>query len=108
MTPGWRAHVTDDPVTLTSRVILWQPISDHEVSLITSATDHVDQFGPTLQRVEVHKSLAGRGLVLPTPAIHALAELLRPGPASAEVARLEEALAIERRRVDDVLGRHLR
>ena len=44
------------------------------------------------------------GFVVPTDALEAIAEAIKPGPSRAEMKRLEEALAVERARVDGVLG----
>jgi hypothetical protein len=45
------------------------------------------------------------GLRLPMEAIQALAERVKPGPSQGEIKRLEDALAVERGRVDALLAR---
>lgn len=44
-------------------------------------------------------------LRLPRGVVQAIAEHVKPGPASSELARLEDALKVERDRVNDVLNR---
>lgn len=92
---GWQAHFVDDPVRLTTTLRIWRVAGDR-IAILTgdvSVVEHDHAF-------EVD---AGVGLVLPHDAKAAIEFALNPPAHLAEIRRLEEALAIERRRVDFTL-----
>lgn len=102
---GWSAHLIEELPMDQHRVILCRRVSDLEVEVITDATE---QANGRVHRARVPvetDGLAARGLWLPTGALEAIAEAIKPGPATGELRRLEEALELERGRVDSVLRR---
>jgi hypothetical protein len=81
------------------RVFLHRRLGD-AIEVVTG----FDEAGrPVVERHEVDVAPDFRGLLIPAEAVAALAEVVKPGPGEAEVARLEEALAVERGRVDAML-----
>lgn len=97
----WRAHVSEDYrdlATDTRRVVLWRNIGE-ETEVVMSLTDGAVTVG----RQPFGVASDFRGLVVPREALDALAEVIKPGPSQGETKRLEEALAVERRRVDELL-----
>lgn len=96
----WQVHITDDWSHIdTANVVIFRHVGDG-VEVMQS----IEQGSATITTVEPGAALPP-ALHIPRSALEAIAEKLRPGPSSAEVARLEEALTIERRRVDEVLAR---
>ena len=97
----WKAHTAEDWTVGGTRLVLFRRVGDD-----TEVIVGFDEFG----RAIVERTAAGHtstgefyGLLLPRDAVEAIATRVNPGPSKAEVTRLEEALAIERKRVDDVL-----
>lgn len=100
----WRAHVSEDYEAMVMdarRVIFHRRLGDGgEVIVGFGESGH-----PIVESRDPNTVSDFRGLLIPPDALEALAELLKPGPSRGEVARLEESLAVERRRVDDLLAR---
>lgn len=106
-TDGWEARVLDvahDFAYDSRTVVIRRRISDTEAEAITGFDD---RGHPIVTRYEIMTTYPEPLLKLPYGAIEALGEAIRPGPANRELARLEEAWAIERARVDRVLDAHL-
>lgn len=98
---GWQAHTIDDWETGGTRLILFRRVGD-ETEVIVGFDEH----GMATVERTVNGATSCRdfqGFLLPRDAVEAIAARVNPGPSKAEVTRLEEALAIERKRVDDVL-----
>lgn len=95
---GWQVAIRDDFRALATdcrRVHIYRRVGER-LDVITGFTDDGDaviESDPT----------DPQGFLLPVDALEAIAELLKPGPSQGETRRLEEALAVERRRVDDQL-----
>lgn len=98
----WRVRRTFNPITRNDEVLICQ--------LRPSASDPV----PVIVEISTGQALLRDVDPLVTPAepielrfpegvLEAIAELVKPGPSQGEVRRLEEALAIERERVDKTL-----
>lgn len=99
-TYGWKAHVTATLPGQFDRLHLARPSGDH-MELIEALSDGP----PVLQRVNRYASPDFQGFQLPLGVVQAITQAVGPqGPSVAEVRRLEEALAVERRRVDYSLG----
>lgn len=103
-TAGWQARILDTPEGFMRdlrTVIVYRREGDDLVALSGWTGDGT----PTLTRWPVNTvSPDGVALLMPEGAVEAIAEAVKPGPPSGEVARLEEALKVERARVDDVLA----
>lgn len=97
----WQVGIRDDMEALATdsrRVHIYRRRGER-TEVITGFTEGravVESFDPA--------NTGPAGLLLPVDALEAIAELLKPGPSQGETRRLEEALAVERRRVDDVLA----
>lgn len=100
MTTDWRAHIVNDWSTLMQRVVIYRHIGGR-VEVITGFTEQGDAIA-TDEPADTTSDFPG--LRLPTGALEAIAESVKPGPPSDALARLQEALDLERRRVDDVLA----
>lgn len=97
MNYGYRARVLDEMYTGGHRLHLFRELPDGraETLLEDGSWQVVD---PT------HVTPSAAGLILPAGAWDAICELATPpGPTPGEVARLEEALTVERSRVDRTL-----
>lgn len=100
----WRAHVSEDYDAFAldaRRVVFHRRVGDEReviVGFSESGTAMVERSDP-------NTTIDFRGFLIPPDALQALAELIKPGPSHGEVARLEDALAWERKRVDDVLAK---
>jgi tRNA(Ile2) C34 agmatinyltransferase TiaS len=93
----WQVHITDD----------WRHVDTSLVVIYRTVRDGVEVMRTPGEVVELDAgtSMVGEGMLLPTSALKAIAERLKPGASAGEVKRLEDALEVERRRVDDVLRR---
>jgi len=103
LTTGWQARVLDDMADFSRdhrRLVIWRRYGDR-VELVTGFTEDgtaiVTDVGP--------EGPEFRGFDLPWEAFDAIGEAIVPGPSKAEVARIEEALTVERKRVDQALDR---
>ena len=98
---GWRAHVQDEWATGLdlARVILYRIVGDQREVIRPGTTGTIEAHRSDLGTVMAESA----GFLLPRGAIQALVDEVKPGPAHCEVARLEEALAVERGRVDRLL-----
>jgi hypothetical protein len=101
---GWRAQVTDDWYGGLDnvRVQFAQPHGPTEVQYLVGFEEGAGSgAGRPVFAVElVGATPQFRGFLIPREAVEALAEQVKPGPSQGEVKRLEEALAVERTRVD--------
>ena len=98
-THGWKADVLPDWTTAShDRLFLYRD-RGAKIEMVTTIHDQ------TIIKLFDHGEHTGdfNGLHLPTGAAMAIAEALKPGPSTGELKRLEEALELERRRVDRML-----
>lgn len=99
---GWQVAIRDDMLALATdsrRVHIFRRAGDR-VEVITE----FDSDGAAVIQSFDAATVDPTGFLIPIDALEAIAELLKPGPSQGETRRLEEALAVERRRVDDVLA----
>lgn len=103
--PEWRAHLVEDFAADASRLYLVRDVGD-SMEIITG---WADDGMPVVRNVDRYVALPDdvRGLLVPNSALQAIAERLRPDASGPEVRRLEEALKIERARVDRALDRSM-
>lgn len=101
---GWQAHILDTPDGFmhdTRTIALFRRLPDGDTEVIIGITETgsaiVKRFAPAVVWEDPLPQL-------PAGALAALAEAVKPGPSLAELARLEDALTVERGRVDLVLG----
>jgi hypothetical protein len=95
----FRVRVDKDFATNRDRLLIGRqfPGQPFEALIATGA-----EWRPTNP---AHATRDDAGLWLPGGAWDAIRDYAHPGPSRAEVARLEEALAVERKRVDMLLAR---
>lgn len=106
-TDGWRARITPDIVSDCDKVELVQVLVVDSDRLAIFPTEWSSDGKPVMYQQD-----AAGALVEPTPlwlprgAVAAIQQAGEPsgGAARAEIRRLEEALAVERARVDRLLG----
>lgn len=102
-TADWTAAIRDDFQALAvdaRRVHIYRRIGGR-VEVITGFTDAGVAVAQTFDEAV---AIDFPGFTIPIGALEALAEQLKPGPSQGETKRLEEALNVERRRVDDMLA----
>lgn len=93
---GWRAHLVDDFLRGQKRLVIYRNAGNEvEVNNNDGTWTRHDQY---------YAGDDSPGFVLPHGAWEAIVALVQPAEAEREIARLTEALEIERRRVDDVLA----
>jgi hypothetical protein len=100
---GWNAHVYEsvhDWAGDMKRVVFFERHPDGAGRQLVGWDGHNQAI---YEDVIPHAQLRD-GFPVPTEALRSLGELLQPGPSAGEVKRLEEALAIERARVDRWIG----
>lgn len=97
---GWMAQVDSYGGLMTERLVIARRNGDR-------SWDYIEGFLPTGEAVITRTTEDVRldGFQIPRGVLRAIAEAVKPGPDSKEVARLEEALKVERARVDQVLDR---
>lgn len=97
---GWQAHISDDFVHDAKRVLFHRAAGDDvEVIVGFEASGHA-----IVHRYEFAASPEFRGLVIPEDALAALVAAVKPGPSSDMLGVLQQALDVERQRVDRVIG----
>ena len=100
-TDGWLAKVLqDDHLLRFGSLIMGREWSDR-FEMVTGITENGQVVVTSHPRDEYATDTFA--LRLPTGLIVAIGEAIKPGPGSDEVKRLEEALAVERKRVDSIL-----
>lgn len=101
---GWIASVDRDPSWLGWTLVLARRVSEwgREWQVVVGFTESGDAILATSTETDPVMPLKIR---LPHGALRAIAEEVKPGPPSDAVGRLEEALKVERARVDQVLDR---
>lgn len=100
MNGEWTARIIDDWQRLQRRLVLFRQGEDSREQVIGW-----DDFGmPIVEHVD-HGSMLKQGFVLPDGAVESLTKELKPGPSEAEMARVVEALEVERGRVNAQLER---
>ena len=99
-TRGWQAQVVAQFAFDEITVAVWRRLGDCD-ELITRLAGGESA---TITQVEPENADETVLLRFPRGVLEAIAEMVKPGPGSAELAVLREALDIERRRVDGVLG----
>ena len=97
---GWKVALVDDLIADGRRLIIYRHVGPGHVDVITGYTP--DSI-PIVDRHDPAQVLDFRGFLMPYDALDALAEALKPGPTAGELARLTDALDVERDRVDRVL-----
>jgi len=101
---AWRARVLDEGYDFARdqrRLVIWR--NQGETTHVVTGFD--EQGLPVITERPFGTASDFRGFAIPDEAIEALAEWLRPGPSTSELGRMDEALAVERKRVDDLLAR---
>lgn len=94
---GWQAHIEGDLMRDASRLYLWREAGDGLTQLVVE-TELVTTTTPS------DTAFPSAGILLPSGMGDAITEALRPRhDAAAEIKRLDEALALERTRVDRIL-----
>lgn len=95
---GWRAQIVTEPMMDARRLLVFRYSgSGSEIMLNTE---------PAFQQFDSGAPLPSpAGLLLPTDMWDAIVEAASPAPHGVEIARLEEALKVERDRVDALLVR---
>jgi hypothetical protein len=100
---GWQAHVSDDAHNWAADsygVTLYRRTPDGGEQIVG-----FDEYGwPTIETL-LPLATPRPGFRIPREAVRSLAEAVKPGPSQGEVKRLEEALAIERERVERLTDR---
>lgn len=97
----WKAATRLDYMRQDVELVLWRNSGDM-VEVVIGFTDHGDAI---VERRDSALATPEHLPRIPTEALQALVEHVKPGASSAEVQRLEEALTIERTRVDSLLAR---
>jgi hypothetical protein len=100
----WKAHLIDDWATGGHRLILTRRHNDTTHDVIEGFTEHGDPIVHTHSDAVVNE---WQGFRLPMGAAEAIAQAVRPGPTMRELSRLEDALTVERGRLDLALDRLL-
>lgn len=96
---GWKAHVEYDPMSDTDRVVLYRRMGDG-----TQVVTGFDREGrPEATTFAPGTATSDVGLRLPAGALTAIAEAVKPGPATAELGVLREWLDAERSRTDRLI-----
>lgn len=98
-TYGWKAHLVDDFMHGRKRLIVYRNTS--------TDTDVLNGDGSMTRHDIGAAPIDPPGFVLPHGAWEAIEELVLPKAKEGEIARLLEALDLERRRVDSVLDAYL-
>lgn len=83
------------------RLAIYRHIRDDINGVVTGWTDNGDFI---ITEVTPGQLIDNNLPLLPRGVDQLIAEAVKPGPNTAELGRLEEALALERQRVDRVLG----
>ena len=100
----WKCHIHDaSPAFFGQRVVFYRRLGD-DIEVVIGATETGDVV---LQRFGQHEAVpvpTDIGLIFPLGAVEALAEAVKPGPSSAELKVLNDALDLERNRVDNMLS----
>lgn len=100
---AWRCHVDTDWNTGEERLHLVRRTSGGDVLVVTGFDD---EGRPVVDRFQIEAAApATPAMRLDPDMLAAVAARLNPGPSQGEVRRLEEALAVERARVDLLLAR---
>jgi hypothetical protein len=97
----WKAHIERDWAGMGDRLILHRRVGDR-FEVVTEIAE-----GGHAVITEVTPNERVEGIRLPEGVIDAIAEALHPGPSSSELRVLNEALNLERDRVDRVLNASL-
>lgn len=99
----WQVHIEREWQHMgQSRVIIFRRSPNRAIEVMTGLGAGGDAI---FTRYEDGAQVTERGILLPTAALHAIADTLKPGPDSAELGRVVEALTVERARVDRILDR---
>ena len=96
----WTATILPATSGDGQRVYIWNRI-DHNRDRLIESLDRRTAIRTVDLSIESDDNFPG--LLFPHGVIEAIAEAHGPTPHEAELRRLEEALAVERRRVDDLL-----
>ena len=98
----WKCHIHDaSPTFFGQRVVFYRHLGDDTIEAMVGVNEHGDGVLQQFPRgVAVPTDI---GLIFPLGAVEALAEAVKPGPSSAELKVLNDALDLERSRVDNVL-----
>lgn len=100
---GWEAHLHEGPdewARHERRLTIYRRNGDGSGEQLIGW----DEFGmPEVEQVPAGAVMRA-GFRIPAEALPSLRDAIEPGPSAGEVRRLEEALEIERRRVDQALA----
>jgi hypothetical protein len=95
---GWRVYVRTNPLTMADEAVIIS--GEEEATCVMSISGDRATMQHVAPGVRVPESA---WLQYPQGVLAAIAEAVKPGPSQGEVKRLEEALAVERGRVDELL-----
>lgn len=104
-TQGWKARVTESPADFardTKRLMVGDFQRDDSYAVLTGFGEDGHAVLTTHARGTANNDFPG--FALPNGALAAIRNAIEPGPSVAELRRLEQALDVERSRVDAVLG----
>ncbi len=97
----WRAIVRQDLTSDASRVFLMRQSGPGTISVAIG----FDEDGWLIEEEQdQHLVPSFQGFMFPRDALEAITLAVKPGPSEREAAAIHEALAVERSRVDEVLG----
>lgn len=101
---AWRAFIVDEPFAMMTdaRRVHFGRRGIEDTDWIVGFGDRGDQV---IERTPAGTMVEHRGFLIPASALESIAEQIHPVARGPEVARLEEALAVERARVDALLAR---
>jgi len=101
MNDGWRVHLVDDFMSHTTMLVVHRPTANGSEVL----TGFTEDGHPIFEHVPPGVVSPNNLPHLPIGALSALREAIQPGPSKQEMARLEDALTVERQRVDKILDK---
>lgn len=99
----WEAHLSEGPddwAARCTRLVLCRRLPNGAGEQIVGWTEG----GLPLTEAVLPGAVLRPGFRVPREALASLRDAIDPGPSAAEVRRLEEALAVERARVDALTG----
>jgi hypothetical protein len=105
-TRGWLVGIESDHLRRFDTLIMARRVGD-QLDVITGL-GHGTQVIELTTVPATSSGTEAERWVFPSGVLQAIAEALKPGPGSGEVKRLEEALAVERARVDKLIDKAVR
>lgn len=95
----WQVHIVYHWETDSDRIVIFRRVGDGRVEVLKAL--HSD--GNTLVETIDGAIVGPVGFSLPLGVLQSIAEKIKPGPSNDAIGVLNEALAIERSRIDRVL-----